>query len=357
MDVSQPVAFRFHSRALTALGRDLVTDDVVAVMELVKNAYDALAVHVQVRIRSVAAGSDAPFIEIIDDGHGMDYATIRDVWCVIATPFKKTQYPSKTGESGRTVTGEKGLGRLAAARLGSKIEVTTRMQGGDVLGFSLNWNDLLATEVLEDAEFHVSRLPVDVFDGEHGTKIRIGKLRSPWGKEKIDDLRLHLTRLVSPFATVKDFSLRLDTAGERGEKDLEDITPPEFMSKPKYSIEGNVDAKGTILCRYRYRPIDGSNGRDRELRRTWSEIHGPAIQSDPGCGPFPIEIRAWILPGPTPVTLPIISMSIARRSGEPSDHNRVCRFIATIFSSCRSRTELATGSVWISEGSARSVLA
>ena len=297
MDVSQPVAFRFHSRALAALGRDLVTDDVVAVMELVKNAYDALAAHVQVRIRSVAAGSDAPFIEIIDDGHGMDYATIRDVWCVIATPFKKTQSPSKTGESGRTVTGEKGLGRLAAARLGSKIEVTTRMQGGDVLGFSLNWNDLLATEVLEDAEFHVSRLPVDAFDGEHGTKIRIGKLRSPWGKEKIDALRLHLARLVSPFATVKDFSLRLDTAGEGGKKDLEDITPPEFMSKPKYSIEGNVDAKGTILCRYRYRPIDGSNGRDRELRRTWSEIHGPAIQSDPGCGPFQFEIRAWDLTG------------------------------------------------------------
>ena len=45
------VPLRVHSRALAALGRDLVTDDVVAVMELVKNSYDALATSVDVRIR------------------------------------------------------------------------------------------------------------------------------------------------------------------------------------------------------------------------------------------------------------------------------------------------------------------
>ena len=43
--------FRVHARALAALGRDLVTDDVVAVMELVKNSYDALATRVDVRVR------------------------------------------------------------------------------------------------------------------------------------------------------------------------------------------------------------------------------------------------------------------------------------------------------------------
>lgn len=74
------VAFRFHARALAALGRDLVTNDVVAVMELVKNAYDALATRVDVRIRPGDGASDESFIEIVDDGHGMDYATIRDVW-------------------------------------------------------------------------------------------------------------------------------------------------------------------------------------------------------------------------------------------------------------------------------------
>ena len=66
------VAFRFHPRALAALGRNLVTNDVVAVMELVKNSYDALATRVDVRIRSAGPDFEGPFIEIADDGHGMD---------------------------------------------------------------------------------------------------------------------------------------------------------------------------------------------------------------------------------------------------------------------------------------------
>ena len=302
-DVSKQVAFRFHSRALAALGRDLVTDDVVAVMELVKNAYDALASHVVVRIRSGGNGSEGPYVEIIDDGHGMDYGTIRDVWCVIATPFKQKQSVSKIGESARPVTGEKGLGRLSAARLGSEIEVTTRMKGGVVLGLSLNWDELLESEVLEDAVFKVSRLPVEAFDGDHGTRIRIGKLGSSWSDDKIDDLRQNLARLVSPFATVADFSLHLDATEDGGERDLQNIAPPEFISKPKYAIEGSVDGEGTIRCRYRYRPIDGSNGRDCKLRKGWAEICQSLIQSErlnlrqtaPGCGPFEFEIRAWDL--------------------------------------------------------------
>ena len=60
-----------------------MTNDVVAVMELVKNAYDALATRADVRIRAADGASDENFIEIVDDGHGMDYATIRDVWFMI----------------------------------------------------------------------------------------------------------------------------------------------------------------------------------------------------------------------------------------------------------------------------------
>lgn len=76
------VAFRFHARALAALGRDLVTSDIVAVMELVKNAYDALATRVEVRIRSGDEDSNGPYIEIADDGHSMDYEMIVNVWCI-----------------------------------------------------------------------------------------------------------------------------------------------------------------------------------------------------------------------------------------------------------------------------------
>ena len=129
-DGTTQLGFRFHARALAALGRDLVTDDVVAVIELVKNAYDALAIHVDVRIRPAGTEEAAPYIEVSDDGHGMDYATIRDVWCVIATPHKQETPVSRIGPRARHVTGEKGLGRLSAARLGSKLDAIQRAKSG-----------------------------------------------------------------------------------------------------------------------------------------------------------------------------------------------------------------------------------
>lgn len=74
---SSPIPLRVHARAVAALGRDLVTDDVVAVMELVKNSYDALATQVDVRVHpeGVSDGEQA-FIEVSDNGHGRDYETI-----------------------------------------------------------------------------------------------------------------------------------------------------------------------------------------------------------------------------------------------------------------------------------------
>ena len=296
------VAFRFHSRALAALGRDLVTNDVVAVMELVKNAYDALASRVDVRIRSGAGDGDAPYIEIIDDGEGMNYATIVDVWCVIATPFRQERPVSKIGRYSRAVTGEKGLGRLSAARLGRKLRVITRMQGDPVLGFSLDWDEMLKTHDLADATFEVSRLPGNAFGGQHGTRIRIDDLRSSWNDEKIVDLRENLARLVSPFSTAEDFSLGLEVSG-RGEESALRIKAPEFMSEPKYAIEGCVDADGTIRAKYRYRPVGRPVARVRSRSEEWattmdavSRVKRPAAGSDRSeCGPFQFEIRAWDL--------------------------------------------------------------
>ena len=300
---SSRVAFRFHARALAALGRDLVTNDVVAVMELVKNAYDALATRVDVRIRAADGASDENFIEIVDDGHGMDYATIRDVWFMIATPFRQKRPVLKMGVRSRAVTGEKGLGRLSAARLGSDLRVVTRTAGGPVLQFALNWEELLRGDDLTAAGFDVSGLPPEAFDGEHGTRLRIGGIGKDWNKDKIEDLRENLARLISPFAAAKDFSLRLDVVGDRGQADLRSIAPPRFMSQPKYAMEGSIDDDGVIRARYRYRPITGSDGREREIQERWTTIHDSLPQADqvgiddrgPGCGPFEFEIRAWDL--------------------------------------------------------------
>ena len=295
----EPVAFRFHARALAALGRDLVTNDVVAVMELVKNAYDALASRVDVRIQNAPESGGPPRIEVVDDGEGMDYATIRDVWCVVATPFRSRQPVSGTGSRARPVTGEKGLGRLAAARLGNSLEIVTKSDGGPVLHFSVNWDELLKADDPADAGFAVSELPAGAFDAEHGTRVGVSGLHSDWDDARIDELRRHLARLVSPFSNPDDFSLRVH--GGRVSDDRP-ITPPAFMSHPKYVLEGRVDERGNIEARYRYRPIQEGTDRDREFRDEPSvrepDASAESSESAAGeieCGPFQFEIRAWDL--------------------------------------------------------------
>ena len=298
-----PVAFRFHPRAVAALGRDLVTNDIVAVMELVKNSYDALASRVDVRIRNVPENGSPLRIQIEDDGHGMDYVRIRDVWCVIATPFRSRQPVSRTGSPARAVTGEKGLGRLAAARLGSSVEVVTKTDGGPILHFAVHWNKLLEADDLAGTGFAVSELPAAAFDAEHGTRISIGGLRSDWDDSKIDELRRHLARLVSPFTNGDDFSLRVQVEDGSGASDGRAITPPAFMSSPKYAMEGKVDKRGNIEARYRYRPMQEETNRDRAIRDEPPSSREPVALAEHSdcdaeaskCGPFQFEIRAWDL--------------------------------------------------------------
>lgn len=303
---TNPVAFRFHARALAALGRDLVTNDVVAVMELVKNAYDALATHVDVWIQAGDGVSEETSIEISDNGHGMDFATIRDVWFVIATPFREAQPVIHQGTLSRSVTGEKGLGRLSAARLGRDIHVITKTNTGPVLEFSLNWEDLMQGDDLNSASCEVAEGSRESIKGERGTRIRIGGLRSDWGRDKIADLRQNLARLVSPFAELEEFCLRLHVTGSEGKTDFEAIKPPQFMAEPKYALEGRVDSDGGIRARYRYRPIRltiGSSSRDCDREERWSDIYNSLRPSErvgvsginPGCGPFEFELRAWDL--------------------------------------------------------------
>ena len=81
------IPFRIHPRVFAALGADLVTNDVVAVIELVKNSYDAFAQNVWIRFRDDSG--QGPFLEIEDDGTGMTKEIIENVWCLVATPYKE----------------------------------------------------------------------------------------------------------------------------------------------------------------------------------------------------------------------------------------------------------------------------
>ena len=292
------IPFRFHPRVFAALGADLVTNDVVAVMELVKNSYDAGAHRVTVRF---GGGSPIPeYLEIEDDGCGMSRETVEDVWCVVATPYKARN--PVIGVSGRRrVSGEKGLGRLSAARLGDEFRMRTRAPGESCLEVRVSWPSLAKTD--DSARGSVELRPREDGLQGSGTRIRVSDLKQEWTAERIEDLRANLSRLVPPFADAGEFHLFLSPPGA-GDAEAIRIEPDEFLARPKYRIAGSVNADGAIAASYRFAPL-AEDGAPRECAINLSRLQvlngndasrAPAAAADsPRCGPFDFEIRAWDL--------------------------------------------------------------
>ncbi len=296
MEKDHRIAFRIHPRVFAALGADLVTNDIVAVIELVKNAYDAFASRVDVRF-GTADGN--PYLEVIDDGVGMDRQTLEQAWCVVATPYRQRNPVSTRGKKVRRVAGEKGLGRLSAARLGRKLEMLTKTESGPCWQVTVDWSSFSSQEDL-DGCFALCR----PFSGrvpfkDTGTRVRILDLNATWDDEHVADLQENLARLVSPFAHVDDFSIHL-TPPNSDDKDLAvEIVAPAFLNKPPYAIRGHVTANGSIRARYEHSPISGGRPRKAAISRGWadvqevSEIARNLKRDQPECGPFEFEIRAW----------------------------------------------------------------
>lgn len=290
----EKIQFRFHPRAFTSLGPELVTNDVVAVIELVKNSYDALASKVDVRF-VLPDNKGTPYLEIQDDGTGMTREIIENVWCVVATPFRMDNPVSRGIGGSRRVSGEKGLGRLSAARLGKRLEMFTKAANEPCLKVSVIWTDLAKAESMEACNITLSQCPEEEALKERGTLLRILDLGTEWTEDKITDLKDQLSRLVSPFEEVQDFKIWLTPPGVK-EAEAAEIMAPDFLSYPPYRLQGSVNAAGDIDCVYKAQ----ENGRTVPIKEplwagstTQKSNKSKKAKSTPKCGPFEFEVRAW----------------------------------------------------------------
>lgn len=293
-----PIPFRMHPRVFAALGADLVTNDVVAVIELVKNSYDAFASDVRIRFPSDAGNGD--FLEIEDDGHGMTREVIEDVWCLVATPFRKLNPLAKSGKNVRRVAGEKGLGRLSVARLGDRLHMLTQSPGSECWEVEVNWSDISSRDDLSACFANCRKYSDKSPFRKSGTRLRIYGLKGPWDESRISDLEENLARLISPFTSLGEFNIFLSRPGESGSEQVR-IESPGFLSKPKYALVGEVDEHGNIKCRYRFNPIREGKGRTKDLKLTWEQVYDsiqdstrfPFKADKAHCGAFSFEIRVW----------------------------------------------------------------
>src|SRR5438046_622980 len=131
-------SLRPRANIIRVIGNELISDDSVAITELVKNSYDADAAVVRLRFLNIDT-PDSSELQVEDNGVGMSIETIRDAWMEPATTFKKE---NKQTARGRRVLGEKGIGRFAAARLAKTLEmITKRADQNTELWVALDWAD------------------------------------------------------------------------------------------------------------------------------------------------------------------------------------------------------------------------
>jgi signal transduction histidine kinase len=252
---NQKLKFRISTGLKRVLGRELITDDEVAIFELVKNSFDAGAKDVYIHFLPNA-------ITIADDGCGMSYDDIRDKWLFVAYSAKRNNYRSDKLESYRDqvtthqqYAGSKGIGRFASDRLGQLLVLQTRPakdKNGVVHKLVINWSEFEADDTEQFGEIDVQYdeakefvLPESIPAREHGTIIQIRNLTKEWTREDLLRLKSGLTKLINPFgATVDGFRITI-VANDQDVRDKAAIAKAK-RNDPDTSTEGVAVVNGPV---------------------------------------------------------------------------------------------------------------
>lgn len=262
-------AFRPRARLLQLLGDQLIGSPKLAVFELVKNAYDADASFVRVRLENLTKRD--PRIVVEDDGQGMSLSTIQNVWLVPGDDHREQQRlaEKRSPKFKRLPLGEKGVGRFAVHKLGDRIELITRASRRKECVVEIDWGRLMERRFLEEAEVTVvEREPQYFTGGSTGTLITISKLREKeWTRRDVRDLYRQLTSIASPFEEYDDeLEIELDVPDYPSWiSNLPD--PGQLAERAPWKYEFSFDGE-TFEYSYSFRGVPGIKVSPRAADRT-----------------------------------------------------------------------------------------
>lgn len=229
---------RFAPEILRRLGEELVPHPDLGVIELVRNAYDADAssCHIQLQDANEPGGK----IRVEDDGVGMTTEELRSGWLLLGRS-RKIHADAVTPKGRRTV-GEKGLGRLAALRLGRHVRLTTRSASMPGLEHTLliDWNDFDAVEAVEDVVLHIETRSSHA---KQGTELQITDLVSGFMKDDIDRLARSLLLLTGPFPRLSKFPFKLSLDAPEFSR-LKRLISETFFDEYEFLLTAQLDEDG-----------------------------------------------------------------------------------------------------------------
>lgn len=234
------------------LGRELITDDEVAIFELVKNSFDAGANAVYLYF-----GSNR--IVVADNGSGMSYEDLTKKWLFVAYSAKRSARSEddfrNVAAERRHFAGSKGIGRFSSDRLGNQVLVQSKTadDNSQIHHLTVDWDkfeannqehfDAIPVKYSSETKFSAPQeLSAFISKLKHGTVIDIQGLRRAWGRPRILALKASLGKLINPF-------------GDQGDQFTINIVSPQDEVEDLKNSQGAVDSGRDVL------PKDIVNGR------------------------------------------------------------------------------------------------
>ena len=183
--------FRPKARLISTIGSEIIKDNYAAIIELVKNSYDADANKVEI---SFSVRDNNLIIIIKDDGIGMSKETIFDKWLVPATDDKLV---NKFSPKGRKVQGRKGIGRFSAGVLGDKLTMKS-VNNGCESSIDIDWNEFSSAKFLDEVEVVIDECKTNKPNGTEFIIHPTVNQSKEWTDEALGELIKELSKTITP---------------------------------------------------------------------------------------------------------------------------------------------------------------
>lgn len=262
--------FSVDARALLTLGRDSIKDPVTAVLELVKNSYDADARCVEIELASRASKTK---LRVADNGVGMAPEVVKGQWLRIG--FSEKRSKTKTRLS-RRATGEKGIGRLSADRLGSMLELRTQAANTTAVALKVNWSSFEQDGVnIEQVQLPYIDPPTVPVIPEHkaskgtGTELIISELRQSWSRTDVAHLQQELSILRPPISTGDEFEIRFTNDVDEA---LNGTIDSSFEGQAEVRLVAELQTDGSVEFWTNTRNARGAVVEGEPQSETWVEF-------------------------------------------------------------------------------------
>ncbi len=265
-DKKKPKAhFKTNVLLKSIIGKDLINNDNIAVLELIKNSFDAGSPSVDFIIKNILSNDDksqeyysnkSSKIIISDFGRGMDLSDVEEKWLNIAYSEKK----NLKEEAGRILAGAKGVGRFSCDRLGEYLDIYSRKKGKPIAHLKISWKDFELEDEADIREIEIQDIDVDlnnISEAEFaktgfkipttGTVIEISRLRTNWDEEKIKNLRHYLERLLNPNQSFDKKRFAINVSANEFDKSLNGEIKNQIFEKLDFtttSIESFISKDG-----------------------------------------------------------------------------------------------------------------